>query len=275
MTAGADRRSRSRRGRATWRVERRRAASGGPTPDAVAAADLNYDFRTDLALAGPAGLCLLRQDAAGQFTDVTPASKLPAALLRAPAFGVWPADIDTDGDLDLVLAPRDGHPIVLRNNGDGTFTPRDLFPVVTRARGFAWADLDGEGVPDAAFLDEAGAVQVFLNLRGGHSARRRCRRHRGPAVAIAAAEASGDAMFDLLVLARDGTIAPALARRATARGSATDVSRASIRPPGLEPGAARLLTADLDNNGADGSDRRAARRARGCCSARPAARTRR
>ena len=88
-------------------------------------------------------------------------------LLRAPAAGVWPADIDTDGDLDLVLAPRDGHPIVLRNNGDGTFTPRDLFPSVSRARGFAWADFDGEGVPDAAFLDEAGRVEVFLNLRGG------------------------------------------------------------------------------------------------------------
>ena len=35
--------------------------SGLATPDAVAAADLNYDFRTDLAIAGPGGVRLLRQ----------------------------------------------------------------------------------------------------------------------------------------------------------------------------------------------------------------------
>ena len=110
------------------------AGSGPPTPDAVAAADLNYDFRMDLALAGAGGLCLLRQDNAGRFADVTALAKLPPTLLRAPAHGVWPADIDTDGDLDLVLAPRDGHPVVLRNNGDGTFTPRDPFAGVSRAR---------------------------------------------------------------------------------------------------------------------------------------------
>ena len=225
------------------------AASGGPTPDAVAVADLNYDFRVDLTLAGPAGLCLLRQDAAGRFTDVTLASKLPAALLRTPAFGVWPADIDTDGDLDLVLAPRDGHPIVIRNNGDGTFTPRDLFPSVTRVRAFAWADLDGEGVPDAAFLDQSGAVQVFVNLRGGQFRAETLPPASGPAVAIAAAEASGDAVFDLLVLARDGTIGR-LSRGEDGTWRATNLSRTDP-PAGLEPGGARLLTADLDNNGAE------------------------
>ena len=57
---------------------------------------------------GPRGLCLLRQDAGGRFTDMTGAAKLPPALLRTPLYGVWPADVDTDGDLDLVLAPRRG-----------------------------------------------------------------------------------------------------------------------------------------------------------------------
>ena len=87
--------------------------------------------------------------------------------MRAPAYGVWAADIDTDGDLDFVLAPRDSAAVVLRNNADGTFTPRDVFPGATRVRGFAWADFDGEGVPDAALLDEAGVVHVLLNQRGG------------------------------------------------------------------------------------------------------------
>ena len=73
---------------------------------------------------------------------------------RPPASGP-PTSTPTAISISCV-APRDGHPIVLRNNGDGTFTPRDLFRGVTRARGFVWADLDGEGVPDAAFLDDGG-----------------------------------------------------------------------------------------------------------------------
>ena len=100
------------------------AKAAASAPDAVAVADLNYDFRSDVALAGPNGLCLMRQAGDGHFSDVTTATKLPPALLRSPAYGVWAADIDTDGDLDLILAPQDGHPVVLRNNGDGTFAVR-------------------------------------------------------------------------------------------------------------------------------------------------------
>jgi tetratricopeptide (TPR) repeat protein len=219
------------------------------TPDAVAAADLNYDFRVDLAAAGAGGLCLLRQTDAGRFTDVTPLAKLPAAVVRSPASGIWAADIDTDGDLDLVLAPRDGHPIVLRNNGDGTFTPRDLFSTVARARGFVWADLDGEGVPDAAFLDDGGVVHVFVSLRGGSFRTESLPDAYGRAAAIAAAEQNDGAPFGLFVLARDGAIVRL--SRGVRDGSWQASPMARVDPPaGLEPGASRLLTADLDNNGA-------------------------
>ncbi len=230
------------------------AARNGPggigalTPDAVAVADLNYDFRTDLALATAAGLCVLRQDANGRFTDVTAQTKLPAAVIGTAAYGLWPADVDTDGDLDLVLAPRDGHPLVLRNNGDGTFTPRDLFAAVPRARGFAWADLDGEGVPDAAFLDDAGVVRVFLNLRGGNFRAETPPPSYGQAVAIAVA-AQGDSNFALIVLSRDGALTR-LARKSGSGGWDVTPLLHVDPPAGLAPGVARLLTADLDNNGA-------------------------
>ena len=98
---------------------------------------------------------------------------------------MWAADADTDGDLDVVLAPATRRaPSLLRNNGDGTFAVQQPFAGVPGVSGFAWADLDGEGVPDAAFLDDAGRVHVQLNLRGGafHAdavpARRPGRRHR-------------------------------------------------------------------------------------------------
>jgi len=229
------------------------ALGGGPSraalPNSVAVADLNYDFRVDLAVAGPNGLCLLRQADGNRFTNVTAASKIPAALTRAPAAGVWAADVDTDGDLDLVLAPRDGQPIVLRNNGDGTFTTSQPFSSVTAARGFVWADLDGEGVPDAAILDEAGIVHVFVNLRGGSFRPEPLPSSIGHATAIAVLDSRGDSPFDLILLGQDGTLTR-VSRSARDRSwSAVPLTR--VEPPqGLSPGTAHLLTADLDNNAA-------------------------
>ena len=111
---------RERRGGAGRRRRRRRAACGSAGsrsprckprswpplgPDAVLAADLDYDFRTDLVVASGAGVVFLRQGADGRFTDVTKATTLPASITGAPARAVWAADADTDGDLDVVLAP--------------------------------------------------------------------------------------------------------------------------------------------------------------------------
>lgn len=226
------------------------AASGSAalSPEAVAAADLNYDFRIDLTIAGPGGLCLLRQDAAGHFVDVTAATRLTPSVLRAPAYAVWPADIDTDGDLDLVLAPRDGHPVVLRNNGDGTFALREPFSGVTRARAFLWADVDGEGVPDAVFLDEAGALHVYASLRGGSFRADQLPVPAVRAVAIAVVQRGGESAFDLLALSADGAVAR-LARTDEGVWRASAAVRLDV-PAGLQPDSARFLTADLDNNGA-------------------------
>ena len=216
----------------------------------MAAADLNYDYLTDLALAGSAGLRLLRQGKPGQFSDVTDMSGLPPALRTAAAHGVWPADVDTDGDLDLVVARQEGPPIVLRNNGDGTFRAQEPFAGVTRARDFAWADLDGEGVPDAAFVDESGSVHLFLNLRGGAFRQEPLPPKYGQAAALVAAELSGDSLFDLLVLARDGTLTRLARRPADGSWEVSAVSRLGEALGSPLPGFARLVAGDLDNNGA-------------------------
>ncbi|MCH8253888.1 MAG: VCBS repeat-containing protein, partial [Gemmatimonadetes bacterium] len=130
-------------------------ASGAPlSPSAVAPLDYNYDFRMDLVLAGSGGVRLLRQDGNGSFTDVTGEAFAPA-VARAAYAGAWAADLDMEGDLDLVLAGVDGAPVVLRNRGDGTFEPYHAFAGVTRLRDFVWADLDADGDPDAALLDAA------------------------------------------------------------------------------------------------------------------------
>ena len=79
-----------------------------PTIRGVASADLNYDYRTDLVLAGDGGLRLLRQQDSGAYVDVTASAKLPASVQRTPLWGVWLADIDTEGDLDVVVSPAAG-----------------------------------------------------------------------------------------------------------------------------------------------------------------------
>ncbi len=85
-----------------------------PAPNGIAALDFDYDFKTDLALAGEGGFRLYRQENSATFVDVTGKTKLPAAVADAPYVGAWAADIEADGDLDIVLASKQGAPAVLQ-----------------------------------------------------------------------------------------------------------------------------------------------------------------
>ncbi len=192
------------------------AAAASTGPDSIVMADINYDFRTDVVSASAAGVRFLRAGTDGRLVDVTRETKLPAAMTGAAARAAWAADADTDGDLDVVLAPVKGAPVLLRNNGDGTFTAQQPFAGVSNVRGFAWADLDGEGVPDAAFLDDAGRVHVQLNLRGG-AFQADPLANGGGVVGIVALEATGDSTFDLVTLGADR-----IDRRAVAGRSCLD-----------------------------------------------------
>ena len=46
-----------------------------PLPEGIVPVDFNYDFKTDLVLAGAGGVRLLRQDSPSAFTDVTAQSQ--------------------------------------------------------------------------------------------------------------------------------------------------------------------------------------------------------
>jgi hypothetical protein len=218
-------------------------------PDSVAAADLNYDFRTDLVVAGAGGLQIYRQGDKSTFAPVTASAKLPPDVSAAASDGVWAADVDTDGDLDLVVAKREGSASVLRNNGDGTFAVLSPFASVARVRGFVWADLDGEGTPDATLLDDRGGLHVFFNLRGGEFRLQPMPSNVPPVVAIAAAEVTGDGILDVVGVSGSGEIVRV--SRQMERAGLESASLARVEPPaGLEPGRSRLIVADLDNNGA-------------------------
>ncbi len=88
-----------------------------PEPGALGSAALDYDNDGDLdLLITGKQIRLLRNDGGGRFTEAAAEAgldKLPAAEWR----GVVAADLDSDGDADLVLARNGDHPAILLNEG--------------------------------------------------------------------------------------------------------------------------------------------------------------
>ena len=224
-----------------------------PPPESVAAIDWNNDQRPDLALAGTCGLFLFEQTEPGQWSDVTEKSGLLGDITGGCWNGVWPVDVDLEGDLDLILGAGNSIPAVLRNNGDGTWgawTPlvqggaSDHDFQVDGIHQLAWADLDGDADADVALIDGHSALHVFDNERAGRY--RRVATGEGAALALSVADANLDGRLDVVALRKDGAI-----ERRTWRGG-DDWERATIAEWDSVPpdGSARLLLGDLDNNGA-------------------------
>jgi tetratricopeptide (TPR) repeat protein len=225
-----------------------------PSAAGVLAVDFNHDYRQDLVLTGAGGIRFWsRKPGNGVLVDVTDKTKLPAAILDGDYYGAWAADIDRDGDLDLIVARRDGPVVVLRNNGDGTFKEMDTFASVKGARAFAWADLGNDGASDAAFLDADGGLHVFANLRHGQFERWPDSDNLGKFLALTAADINDDGVLDLVALRQDGMLVR-ISEPEHEPGQRKPLQvTALIRWEGdtkVEPGAATLFAADLDNNGA-------------------------
>lgn len=220
---------------------------GSPGLHSVVGADLNYDFKTDLVLAGPSGVRLYEQADPSHFADVTAKTKLPPAITRGAYLGAWPFDVDLDGDLDIVLGVGGSDPLVLRNNGDGTFATVRPFPGVPGLVSFAAADIDGDGDPDAAMIGQDGRLHVFTNERLGQFRSRPLAAGLDSAhlLAVAAADLDGDGLPDFILLRDDGAVL-----RLADRNYGRDWQLAElIKPERGNPPEPELLIADLDNNG--------------------------
>ena len=219
------------------------------SPRGITGIDYNYDFQVDLAFAGPNGFHLFRQNDIDAFADVT-ARAIPPAVANGSYSGAWAADLDMEGDMDLVLARPDGPPVVLRNNGDGTFAEQRTFDGVTDLRDFAWADFDADGDPDAALLDGTGRLHVFANQR-----------QQTPrftpvslpesvetVLALGVTDANGDGTLDLLALQNGGALIR-LSVGSTGAWETASMLTWDAAPADLAPGAARVFAKDFDNNG--------------------------
>jgi Tfp pilus assembly protein PilF len=219
------------------------AGTGAPGPNSVLAADLNYDFKSDLVLANEAGVRIYLQDSPSRFTDITARSKIPQAAYT----GAWAFDFDLDGDLDLLLGTPQGEPVVLRNHGDNTFAVVHPFTGINGMKAFASADIDGDGTADVALLDSAGKLHILMNRRFGSYQER-------PAAGGSGGNTGSGGMTYVALAAGDvtGTGAPEF----VAQGSDGAVTRISLNGavqlagPAATATAPGLILADFDNNGA-------------------------
>lgn len=220
-----------------------------PGPEGILPVDFNYDFKTDLVLAGADGLRFMRQENPQNFADVTGQTKLPRSVTEGSYTGAWAVDIEADGDLDIVVGASTGLPLVLRNNGDGTFLAMHPFIGISGIRQFVWADLNGDGNPDASLLDGAGQLHVFLNQRSGKFREVQVPTGSSAVSAIAAADVNSEGALGLLAVRKSGTVASLTMEN---NGNGWEMSEVAAVPDAANYLAedVRLRVADLDNNGA-------------------------
>ena len=231
------------------------AAGTPPAPDGLLPLDWDSDYRMDLALAGGDGLRLLVQGEDGTFAEMTPpaadeATDAPAVAADLVLHGVWAADVEMDGDLDMVVGPDSASPWVARNNADGTWRTVRPFPDMPGLRGFVWGDLDFDGDPDAVLLDAEGGLQVMENLQAGRFAPWPAPDPAEQAVAIALGDLNADGRLDLVSLDGSGSVwrSSVVADRWDAWDRDAVVTWSGF-PGGAAAGSYRLLLADFDNNG--------------------------
>ena len=219
------------------------------SPDSLAVADWNNDFKPDLAVANNKGLRLFAARQNGKFQDVSARTGLPRAILSASYTGVWPFDVEADGDLDFVLGRAADAPIVLRNNLDGTFVVTRPFAGVAGIRASVIGDLDSDADCDIAFLDARGVLRVFSNERSG--AFRLLSPKAPPSAALCVSDGDRDGVFDLVVWGLDGALRR-VRIKTNGKPPVDELAKLAAPQAGAQPGAARLWAGDFDLNG--GSD---------------------
>ncbi len=224
------------------------ASGTPPAAEALLPLDWNGDYRMDLAVVGARGFSLLTRNEDGDFEQDTPRPADGIDMGSLVGYGAWAADIEMDGDLDIVHGPLDEAPWVLRNNADGTFEAVRPFPAVAGLRGFGWGDLDVDGDPDAVLLDAAGGMHPLENLQSGRFGGWPAWDASQPVVALALGDLNADGTLDVVTLDAAGQVS----RTSWNDGSwdRESVAEWPAVPANAAPGSRRLLLADLDNNGA-------------------------
>lgn len=116
----------------------------------LAVLDCNGDTRPDLVAAGGSNTPILLRNVSNIGGPVRFTESTPEAFNLLGTTGTYPLDIDNDGNLDLVML-RVGPDVVLRGNGDCTFSPMPLATSDHWSTAFSATWEDGQQMPTLAF----------------------------------------------------------------------------------------------------------------------------
>jgi len=142
-------------------------------PRGLFAADYDGDGDVDLAVASsdypnPGRVAIHMNNGDGTF-----AAAVSYALGAPDPIGIFGADFDGDGDIDLATShnePGSSHLTTLRNRGDGTFTQSGLYAPAILGQRIGGGDLDADGDVDLVMTDGWGSsnnVHVLTNTGAG------------------------------------------------------------------------------------------------------------
>jgi hypothetical protein len=142
---------------------------GAPMPgySGITWADYDNDGFLDAAVGVEHGLLGLYRNLAGQgFTNMA-ASAFPAEVTDSIPY--WAGDYDNDGWQDLLAYSFDPAipPVLYHNNGDGTFTPRNVGgPTSAVLGGLFWGDYNNDGFLDVLVLYGPGTRNALFQHNG-------------------------------------------------------------------------------------------------------------
>ena len=136
-----------------------------PAGQGATDSDFDGDGDIDILAANRTGpVNILRNDGKGSFSLVPPAS---IGIRHQAKDGVTTADVDNDGDIDMLLAGNGGSANLYLNSGGGMYEHGQSFDDAEGYMG-GFADLDNDGDVDLYF---AGDSHVQLNDGSGHFSR--------------------------------------------------------------------------------------------------------
>ncbi len=198
----------------------------------------------------PAALFLFAKTAQAQLYTNSPAN-LPATATKQ-SMDLQAADLDSDGDLDIVKANEFQANNILRNNGQGVFTaaPAGSLPAVNKdSEDVAVADFNGDGHLDLVFCSEdnitLGQVNVHEYYLGDGTGKFTAAPFQLPdseANAVITADINGDEKPDLF-FGNKGTTTVLINN-----GDGTFANE-SNRVPAIQRTTQDLALADVDGDG--------------------------
>ena len=170
-----------------------------------AAADVDRDGLLDLVVAtSDAGgsVRVLLGDGAGSFLVGEGIPVAPDEPGSASPESIAAADLDHDGDVDLVVANRAlGNVSVLVGNGEGGFEFHSTHPVLAAPIALATSDFNEDGHPDVAVVNQSSnTVSILIGTGDGGLIDGAAQQVGAAPVALTAADFDGDEHVDLAVL---------------------------------------------------------------------------